>query len=446
MSTSRLRLTFTRSRLLVSEYRDSRGRLVIVPHRTFHVAPTSARWNYLPTPDDGELQELVDALGDTDEALETLERLGLSEPCTCEDCGCLTYETTTVIGGRGTDREVCDYSCRESYTYCDGCDCYRDGGGGSTVDGDWRCDVCLSDYGYCERCEAYVSPYDDEHTHGCDCAVPGGRAFSVPNDGDGPLANDQEATVTLPAGTISEEGLAAVAFLLRSNDLREVARLLPELGDAWQTRQGNYPKRLSRLAYNTLKVSIPADILSAVGTTAREHSTTTAQYRVAVTRDLNLPAEEFAHESSCWWGSESQSRCTLKSNGGLALRTFGHYGVTGRAWVLPLKRVGSSLVPTFDTMTPAAYMVFNGYGELSGYAPARVWAHMTGMTYRKVGFSLGSAYVNSGGYLVAPEELATLYTDGSLYLNSDDAPEHADLWDQERQERQERLQQETTAA
>jgi hypothetical protein len=71
---------------------------------------------------------------------------------------------------------------------------------------------------------------------------------------------------------------------------------------------------------------------------------------------------------------------------------------------------------------------------------------MTGMTYRKVGFSLGSAYVNSGGYLVAPEELATLYTDGSLYLNSDDAPEHADLWDQERQERQERLQQETTAA
>ena len=130
--------------------------------------------------------------------------------------------------------------------------------------------------------------------------------------------------------------------------------------------------------------------------------------------------------------------------------------VTGRAWVMPLKLTGKNqpgprdpnlcsdpvccpppepvagapaLAPTFDTMTPDAFIVFNGYGDLSGYGPARIMAHMAGMTYRKVAFTCSPMYVNGEqGYLVAPEALAEKYTDGRLNLS---VPQHADLYDTE---------------
>jgi len=83
----------------------------------------------------------------------------------------------------------------------------------------------------------------------------------------------------------------------------------------------------------------------------------------------------------------------------------------------------------FDTMTPDAFIVFNGYGDLSGYGPARIMAHMAGMTYRKVAFTCTPMYVNGEqGYLVAPEALAEKYTDGRLSLT---VPQHADLYDTE---------------
>jgi hypothetical protein len=91
-------------------------------------------------------------------------------------------------------------------------------------------------------------------------------------------------------------------------------------------------------------------------------------------------------------------------------------------------------VPTFDTMRAHAFMVFNGYGNLSGYAPARILAHMAGMTYRKVTFTRsmdnGEMYVNGdAGYLVAAEELAEKYTDGRIHMSF---AQHADLYETER--------------
>jgi hypothetical protein len=65
--------------------------------------------------------------------------------------------------------------------------------------------------------------------------------------------------------------------------------------------------------------------------------------------------------------------------------------------------------------------VFNGYGDLSGYVPARIVAHMAGMTYRKIGFDCSPMYVNNNsGYLVASEEIAERYAKaGALHLYTD---------------------------
>jgi hypothetical protein len=114
---------------------------------------------------------------------------------------------------------------------------------------------------------------------------------------------------------------------------------------------------------------------------------------------------------------------------------------------MPLKLDNDgALTPTFETQEPAAFVVFNGYGTLSGYTPARIMSHMAGWTYRKVKFEclLGNLdyddkqmYVNNAsGYLVAPEEIAERYTDGSLNLVVD---QHADLYVTEKHEKEKEL-------
>jgi hypothetical protein len=96
---------------------------------------------------------------------------------------------------------------------------------------------------------------------------------------------------------------------------------------------------------------------------------------------------------------------------------------------MPLRQdENDELAPTFETQTPDAFVVFNGYGDLSGYTAPRIVAHMAGMTYRKVGFDCDPMYINAGGYIVAPEEIAKKYTDGSLSLS---VQQHARLFDRE---------------
>jgi hypothetical protein len=86
---------------------------------------------------------------------------------------------------------------------------------------------------------------------------------------------------------------------------------------------------------------------------------------------------------------------------------------------MPLRlNESGTLVPTFDTLSPDAFVTFNGYGSLGGYVAARIIAHMAGMTYRKVSLTLTPMYVNGdSGYLVAPEEIADPYTDGSYSVS-----------------------------
>lgn len=370
----------------------------------------------------------------------------------CEPCGqwVSNGETTTVNDGE----EVCE-SCLHSGDYwtCDACREWRGGTyvySYTTLEEHTVCEGCRDEmYPYCEDCDGYYHENNEtDHRHSdCDCEAPA-QEFRVRNDGEAALVNDTRVTVTLPAGTISAEGMEQIAvYLLRwSRDnapddpeenwefRRHYCNLsynLDKVGDQWQRKDGNFAKRLSRYAYKSHGIKLAPEVMSHVGCVARDHSLA-VDFDLEVTRNLNLPAEEFAHEESCWWQSYSCSRCALKSNGGFGLRTFERtYGsVSGRAWVMPMRlNDGNRLVPTFNTETPSAFVVFNGYRDLSGYAPARIMSHMAGMTYRKIGFYCDQMYVNGeSGYLVAPEEIASKYDDGSLRL---DVEKHSDLYERE---------------
>lgn len=268
--------------------------------------------------------------------------------------------------------------------------------------------------------------------------------FKIPRADGEPLTSDTRIAMALPEGEISVEGIAEIRSYLRVESDRaqtertavglfELSRNLDYLGTEWQTRTGNYPKRLSRQAYQDYAIKITPEIMSRIGSIASEHSKT-VNFIIEVTRKLNLSAEHFYHEESCWWGSYSESRCALKTNGGFALRTFKSSGTmpVGRAWVMPLRISLSGrhhLTPTFSTMGSDAFVVFNGYGDLSGYTGARIMASLAGWTYKKIDFAVSPMYINSDGYLVAPETTAASVS--SLCL---DVPRHSSLFTAETSE------------
>lgn len=314
------------------------------------------------------------------------------------------------------------------------------------------CSACRDErYSFCDECEAFY-PDDAPCHHNCECESPAQR-FQIRNDGQEPLANDERVSISLPAGTVSGEGMNAIMVTIQMHaqtvrylghlspeeqaeateevrsacrseaiQLRDLSYRVDEVGATWQTKDGNFTKRLSKFAYKQYGLKLRPDLMSEIGNIGSAHSRSVS-VDIEITRDLNQSASDFFHEDSCWWGSESQSRCALKSHGGFGLRTFHKTDgfVEGRAWVMPLRLKNGDLTPTFETETPDAYVVFNGYGSLggaNGYAPARILAHMVGWTYRKIDFTCSPMYVNSeSGYLVAPEELASEYTDGSLSLS-----------------------------
>ncbi len=314
-------------------------------------------------------------------------------------------------------------------------------------------------YRYCTPCEAYYknttgNNIRHEHRAGApSCCVSEQTSFTVRN-GEGTLRNNTKIGVSLAAGEISDEGMVEIQSRLQidarnvyynitagldwadrrctdaSNAYSErvvsIERVLQAVGTTWQTKQGNFTKRLSRALHKDGTGSLTPEQMTAVGNIASAHSQG-VEYRLEVTRDLNKSASYFGHSGSCWWSSYSASRCLLKTTGGFGMVSFNENNRTsGRAWVMPLKeRPGASqqhhrLAPTYETQSPAAYVIFNGYGQLSGYSAARVLAQMTGMTYRKVRLQFSEMYINSeAGYLVAPEALAEQFTDGRLYLEGE---------------------------
>lgn len=401
---------------------------------------------------------------DHDEPRDEVEHLPGVNVTVCEECrdnyfyceDCDEYATESDMNSvNGGDKLVCDYCYKRNYVKCDNCeerfpaDNVHSVGGGEDV-----CEGCYENsYIYCEHCdESYHM--DTDHDHDCGCESPQ-QHFAMPN-GDTMIENDTTFAVTIPAGTLSEVGMTQIQVLLQRHgaiaaqgedgrvDWRDETKMaertkwyqlalrLDEVGQDWQNKQGNFPKRVSRFAYKEFGLKVPATLLSSIGNVGRDHSQG-ADLEVEITRNLNLSAYDFGHEESCWWGGYSSSRCALKNNGGFGLRSFGRdsWGrrdVTGRAWVMPLKHDNGHLRPTFNAEGADAYIVFNGYGNLGGYAPARIVAQMTGMTYKKVGFGADPMYINGeSGYLVASQEI--LAETGGVDLDTD---EHARLFYTER--------------
>jgi hypothetical protein len=357
----------------------------------------------------------------------------------CSNCTIPAWGYSLLAYGNG--RLACP-ACWNAWRECSRC-ASRLPGFTQVLDGNHVCLDCLGrHYQHCADCGGYYDAGDTHHhEHGDDlgsCCYSPLRAFSIRNDGDATLANNVRTTVALPGGVISAEGLEDIRAYLDYAGRRLLSRDLPALGNQWQTPAGNFAKRLSSLAYKKFGDKLaPAD-LSHVGSIARDHSNPVT-VTIDVTRDLNRPPGDFYHRDSCWWSNYRESRCVLKTNGGFGLRTFDQWGsVSGRAWVMPLRRAGNGrLAPTFETLAPDAFAVFNGYGELEGYAAPRVMAHLAGWTYRKIGFSCSSMYVNNdSGYLVAPEDLATQYSGSrSLILST---RQHASLFAQEQAEKRDR--------
>lgn len=269
--------------------------------------------------------------------------------------------------------------------------------------------------------------------------------FTIPR-GRSPLANDRRIAVSLPVGEISEQGLEEIRLQVQNHPwdtglygdeaLRwaQMAGQLHTLGSQWKDAEGmSYTKRLSRMAYQEFQIKVLPSLLTQVGNIARAHYGG-GDYRIAVTRDLNQPPEEFGYDGSCWWTSDHYtSRCAAKTNGVFGLRSFKFKSVLGRSWVLPLRRDGvlkPTFKPTFDAMKADAFVTFNGYGNLDGTTPARIMAHMTGLPYRKIDFGCDPMYVNSeAGYLLAAKEI--LDTTTAIYLDVD---RHANLYETERVE------------
>lgn len=368
----------------------------------------------------------------------------------CNECEQIDHlEDGSIVRG-GTF--VCD-ECLSDYFYCSKCEEFVPEGETTctlyTDSDDVKvCDSCLRrDYSWCEYCDGYYRDNEgfnhdhdedeDDDENECECEPPT-YALAVRNDGGPPLASNDVITVSLPAGTIDSEGMDRIYDFVSNGFSWKAAELVSVVGPVWQQKDGNFTKRLARLAWNRHQLKIPPEILSQIGNIARAHSIS-IDYRLAVTRALNMHPEEFGHSGSCWWGDYTPSRCALKHNGGFGLRSFGDYGeVAGRSWVIPLRTTNihgtERLVPTFDAMHADAFIVFNGYGNLGGYSAARIVSHMTGMTYRKVGFDCDPMYINNdNGYLVAPEEIATKYTDGHLSLNVET---HSDLYYREQRANQ----------
>jgi hypothetical protein len=217
----------------------------------------------------------------------------------------------------------------------------------------------------------------------------------------------REASERYHASTTPDAGLR-VAFWEASDAHaaagKNVRKAIESVGDEWQGKRGNYPKRLAS-ALHKVGIKLAPATISEVGNLARQYSDDTSEYHIEFTRDLNQSAAYFYHEESCWWQSYANSRCALKNWGGLAMRTFAeadsdHYDPSGRVFIFPLNE---DFKPTQNAKTAHAYMVFNAYGALGGYSSARIVAHLAGKTYRKVYFDLSieHGYVNSSaGYLV----------------------------------------------
>lgn len=408
---------------------------------------------FLKHPDGQGLGQLAGYFGyPADEAVNYINELLFHDTdvqiIECERChACVLDDEISSVG----DSTWCDSCTRRHAKTCDHCDETFPSDWLASVHGwGWACESCCDrrNFVQCGACAEWWRTDDEdidwyEHIEeyrcaGCAPEVVASRCepkhpdfdFRVNCMPEGKLHSDDIIDFEMPSGVIGPEGLRAIAKLLwdaRYNDGFCVVSTYDHVRSGvvdphWQTKAGNFTKRLAKFALQH-EEKIPPALLSKIGNVAREHADTIPSYRVAFTRRFDQGAAAFVNEDSCWWGSEWHSQCRFKAAGGLAIRTFDDDGeAINRAWIQPLEILESQgrhfLTPSDDSMGEA-FVLFNGYGPDAGYPLARLVAQMNGLSYRKVEFDGEGIWVNGGsGYLVADVAICDLVD--SVRINYDE--------------------------
>jgi len=340
------------------------------------------------------------------------------------------------------DQSYCTV-CRDRYfRMCAGCNEFARNDDMHEVQGADFCEPCWDDLpycedhdvvyregGYCERCGdgTEVAERPDGLRHNdprCPCTAPV-PDFLFPYVG-GAIRSDRMVTMSMPAGVMDENGSyrilsvltnaiysrkdgladqpqwpgARAPYMCDKAGMETVQRLWPTFDKTWLTKDGTLPKRISKMLYKECrKFKASAELLAQIGTIATEYTPKGGDVYIHLTRDLGEGRNAYGNSTSCWWSDYTQSRCTFKGIGGLVIRTYASEtrtpeNLTGRAFILPIDK---DYKPTHDTVLAAGYVIFNCYGsELSEYRAPRLVSMMTGLDYKRIGFSPPDDYMANG--------------------------------------------------
>lgn len=410
------------------------------------------------------LEEAVVQANDLDEVRALLPQYPEEHIQQCAHCADIDHTDDLYY----TERNgwVCEDCLRDNYTECYRCHEYEHDNYTSRVEGEEWCSDCYHNHStWCDECDEAVAidgAHYENHERRCDCEAPN-QNFSLPVY-DGPMIGyvrlnaEQTYEITSGGGQVRNEGVWNINSLLTSSlgpiphwDRRDdtYAEYLQASGEYTATRnclwaaveaigpdyknaEGGYVKRLRRMVHKKLTsarkdgvkiwadVTITDETYAKIGQIAKEYSTP-LDHKVVFTRHLNQDAEVFGHGDSCWWTDYDRARCVLKQNHGFGLLSveenprWGGKQTVGRVWVYPCKvaeeegmsyGVSHSVRPTADE-NPDAYLVFNGYGDLSERVGPQVVADMFGMKVHKdrTDFPDSDMYINADPYLIVPEDM-----------------------------------------
>jgi hypothetical protein len=371
----------------------------------------------------------------------------------CGDCERATFteDGTSIDDG---DRYVCQRCLENNYFDCADCGNYSSNDNEISIEHFGSiCRNCYEngEYSQCDRCGNHFhnenTVYDDntERTY-CEAHAPRSGckpthlkfefpALCLPQQS---VQNDEIVEVSVAHGDVGAQGIAQIVQHIQiktSGKWGNYGVSCSEIHDdsimdtLWQTREGNFPKRLAKHLLIEHHLKLTDELMAEVGNIAKQHTTKPGKHYLSITRDINQDPGEFVNDGSCWWGSESNSRCTFKAMWGFGVRTWstpggrddGGYPVS-RAWLIGLKvkEVGDGFTLartplTRQTFTPTpelpadAYVLFNPY-EIERLPYARMIAGMVGKSYKKLPSFYANMYINSGGVLIAEQSICDATT------------------------------------
>jgi hypothetical protein len=245
------------------------------------------------------------------------------------------------------------------------------------------------------------------------------------------LTLDKRFTISLPLGSISEEGKRLISHYIDTQNLRsdlwqsanptETRVFLPNLPFDWAWEWvikgrgeyvGTFPKRASKFYWQVHNLKCPNAFVQELGNLARQHSSDSVTYEFDFVNQFNWISGDFGDKHSCFWGSRDAARQILTDNNALAMRFYKDDSGIARAWLAQL--------------SDNRFIIFNGYGfqANSTLTIARVLATYLGLSYKRIalenfGKNDGTLWINSGiGYLISTSEQAENISEYDLEFQS----------------------------